>query len=243
MQLCSEPQTPPAQAYQFFKPRPVASATHLEASPSEIALLETESLVRSCMTTSPSDTETAHGQSSSNSLCDSPSSLPSLTDSPQSSVTTPDYPKSPQSSGFADDTHGLAFLDEPPTEYLPAIVKKSAMSEIPELSLAEECKDQRVESGSHAFQLKVQSPFRITSSTRMPPWPVDFKSKVTKARRGSGYSQFRKSPRRHAVPHSARSVLEKKAAWFARRFGKCDPPVETQLLYLPRLTLRALQRM
>ncbi len=233
LQLCSVPQTPPARPYQFFKPPPVASATPPDTSPSETALLETESLKRSCKETSPSDTQTAHGQRSSNSFCDSPSSLPSLTDSPQSSVTTPDYPKSPRSSGCADSTHGIAILDEPPIECLPTIVDETAMSDISDLSLDEEGGDQRVELGSHAFQLKDHSPFRITSSSRTPPWPVDLKSRVTKVRRGSGYSQIWTSPRDCAVPYSARSVL----ARFARRIGECARRSKPAF-GLPRLMLR-----
>ena len=235
-QLCSVPQTPPARAYQFFKPPPVASASSPDTSPSETALLETESLKHSCKETSPSDTKTAHDQRSSKSLCDSPSSLPSLTDSPQSSITTPDYPRSPRSPGFADVTHGLATLDEPPIECLPTIVHESGMSEISDLSLDQEGKDQRVESGSHAFQLKDQSPDRITSSTRMPPWPVDLKNRVTKVQRGSGYSQFRTSPREYAVPYSACSVLARFAR-FGRRIGKCARQSKPAFR-LPRLTLR-----
>ena len=153
-----------------------------------------------------------------------------------SSVTTPEYPKSPQSSGCADITHGLAILDEPPIECLPTIVDESAMSDISDLSLDEGGEDQRVEIVSRAFQLKDQSPFRITSSTRMPPWPVDLKNRVTKMRRGSGYSQFRSSPRDCAVPYSARSVLARFAR-FARRIGKC-PRRSKPAFGLLRLILR-----
>lgn len=213
--LCSIPHTPPIRPYRFLKPSPVASATTPETSSARTALPEIRPLESSIEEINPSDTKTAHGQGPSNPLCDSPSSLPSLMDSPQSSVTTPEYPASPQSSGGTDITNGQVDIKKLRSKSLPTIVGDSTMSEISDFSLDEQREDEPVGSGSYSFQSNTRSLFGIDSSTGTPFWPLDLRSRVIKARRGSGFSQ-----RDHAMPSSARVILDT-FPWFARRFGTC----------------------
>ena len=222
--LCSVRQTPPARAYQLIMPPPVASITPPETSPIEIVLPETRPFESSSMTTTPSSTKTTHSQRSSNPPCDPPSSLPSLTGSPLSSVTTPKYPKSPESSGNTDFTNGPVDNQRLPLKSLPNIVGES---EISDLSLDDQGGDQPVDLEPYTTQFKFQSLPGTNSSTRTSTWPVALRRiQLTKARRGSGFSQLRTS-RKYAMSYSARAILDKFGG--ARRFGTCTHPLKTSI--------------
>ena len=219
--LCSVPHKPPlVRPYRYLKPHPIASTSPQETSPVGTPLPETRPLEPSCENSTLSDTETAHGQRSSNLLCDSPSSLPSLSDSPKSPFTIPDSPTSPRSSGDADIANGQVDIITLPSSSSPTIVGEPAMSEISDLLLDEQRENQPTELESGAFQFKNQSLFRLTSSTRTPTWPVHLRSRVMKARRGSEFFQLRTS-RNNAVPCAARSLLDKFARSDRRIIGTC----------------------
>ena len=212
--LCSGRQTPPARAYQLIIPPPVASITPPETSPIEIVPPETRPFEPSIMATTPSSTKTTHRQRSSNPPCDPPSSLPSLTGSPLSSVTTPEYPKSPHISGNTDFTNGKVDIQRLSFKSLPNIVGES---EISDLSLDDQGGDQPVELEPYTTQFKFQSLPGTASSTRTATWPIALsRIQLTKARRGSGFSQLRTS-QKYAMSYSARATLDKFAR--ARRFG------------------------
>ena len=222
--LCSVRQTPPARAYQLTVPPPVASITPPETSPVETVLPEIRHFESSSMMSTPSSTKTTHSQRSSNPPCDPPSSLPSLTGSPLSSVTTPENPKSPQSSGNTDFTNGQVDNQRLSLKSLPNIVGES---EISDLSLDDQGGDQPVELEPHTTQFKFQSLPGTTSSTRTSTWPIALrKIQLTKARRGSGFSQLRTS-RKYAMSYSARGILDKFAR--ARRFGTCTHLFKTSI--------------
>ena len=222
--LCSVRQTPPARAYQLTVPPPVTSITPPETSPIETILPETRPFESSSMMGTPSSTKTTHSQRSSNPPCDPPSSLPSLTGSPLSSVTTPENPKSPQSSGNTEFTNGQVDNQRLPLKFLPNIVGES---EISDLSLDDQGGDQPVELEPYTTQFKFQSLLGTTSNTRTSTWPIALrKIQLTKARRGSGFSQLRTS-RKYAMSSSARAILDKFAR--ARRFGTCSHLFKTSI--------------
>ena len=222
--LCSARQTPPARAYKLTMPPPVASITPPETSPIEIVLPETRPLESPSIMTTPNSINTTKGQRSSNPPCDPPSSLPSLTGSPLSSVTTPEYPKPPQSSENTDSTNGHVDNQRLPLKSLPTIVGES---EISDFSLDEQGGDQPVELEPYTTQFKFQSLPGTTSSTRMSTWPVALRRiQLTKARRGSGLSQLRTSPKT-SRSYSARAILDILAR--ARRFGTCTHPLKTSI--------------
>ena len=225
--LCSEPSTPPVQSYRYLKLSPVASTAPPKTLPLGTPLLETRHLESPSKITNQSDSTTTNDLRSSNPWCDAPSSLPSLAESPQSSVTTPDYPKTPRSSGGTDTTNALVDNEKLLSKSLPSIVGESTTFEISDFSLDEQGEDQPVGLGSYAVQSKDQSLFQLSSSTRTPTWPVGPGSRVTKARRGPGKFQLRTS-RDHAVPISARSVLDRFAR-FASRIGTCARQSESAL--------------
>lgn len=77
--------------------------------------------------------------------------------------------------------------------------------------------------------------FRIKSSTRTSTWPVDLKTRVTKAQRRPRSFQLRVS-RDHAVPFLTRLVSDRFAR-FARRIGTCAHQLRPPLGIL-RLTSR-----
>ena len=198
--LCSEPQTPFPRPYKFNFPARVEPITAPRISPIKITVPEPDPLESSSVMTTTKNTNTTPNQLHSDSQYDSPLSLSTLIDSPLSSVTTPEYPKSPQSSGN---------FERLPSMSLPTTIGESTMSDIPDLSLDKAEEDQPSEHKPYTIQFKFQSLPRIILSTRTSTWTVALgKSEATKAWLGSQLTQLRAS-RKHAVPHSARAVLDK----------------------------------
>lgn len=216
--LCSGRQTPPARAYQFLKPLPVASNTPRETVITEVALPDARPPEPSNIMTIRSSNDTPQSQRSSSPPCDSPSPLPSLTDPPPFPVPKPEDEKSPQSSEKADLTKGQVDVKDLLSKSLPSTASESTMSKITNVSLHEQGEYQAVDLEPFTIRFRFRSSPGTTSGTRSSTWPVTLRcSPVTKTRRGSGYLRFRTS-RKNAVPFSARGVVDK-FTWFGHRVG------------------------
>ena len=207
--LCSVPHLSTPKAYKFNKHFQLEPITASKLSPINIPVPEPGPLESSGVMTSIGNTNTTHSQQPSDSQCDSSSSVPTLIDSPLSAVTTPEYPKSPQSSGHFDIADGQVNFERLPSMSLPTAISESTMSENPDLSFNEAEEDQPCKSKPSTIHVKFQSLPGIIFSTRTSTWPVTLgKSEVTKAWPGLRFTQLWTS-RKHAVPYSARAILNK----------------------------------